>query len=74
MLGEKAMKVRQILDVLFQEKKSFAGMIPFKTFEAPMFEADVVVVVEVVETDYLVTFVEKQFRSPGSDETGDSSN
>ena len=39
-----------------------------------MLEADIVVLVEVVDADYLVTFVEKQFRSPGSDETSDSSN
>ena len=57
---EKTFKIILLFDIEFVEAEVFVIVVPIELTQSPFFETDVVVIVEIVDTDHLMPIV-KQF-------------
>ena len=54
---EKTFKIILLFDIEFVEAEVFVSLVPIELTQSPFFETDVVVIVEVVDTDHLTLLV-----------------
>lgn len=69
-IGEKVGDRLPIGQVPFHEGEVFV----FQLFQTGMFEADIVIVIQIVEADYLCTLIQQPFCQVETDKTGGAGN
>ena len=73
-LLEELAKFRLILEIEFREDETISMPAFFQLLQAPLFETNVVIVIQVVDADYLMALLKEQLGGAGGNEAGDTGN
>ena len=71
---EKTFKITLLFDIEFVEAEVFVILVPIELTQSPIFKTNVIIIVEIVDTDHLMPLVKEFTTNLGGDKASRSGN